>query len=386
VVTGRRPNQRRPAEDGMRAAPPDTGPANAKEWIMRFASLRSKLYPRWVLALSLLVVAGFAHAEDGMVCGKPVEWGYMTVNISVKKTGQPPRKVSLRIYIYGDLDADQKAERIRDALNTGARSDTITATGTGSTVWVAGDNGWSVIGVTVGDDETKEPEKLLSVAPPSDQEALCSVSGEASGVTVDGAQAYLRVAIAGQTVFVPTYAGMPSLAVEQQLISLLLQHGVQARFATASDFANGFEDLQHDGRLVWMQPTDANGLEEELTDTGLLLDLAGVLQPQDDGTADLGDGLVSSRIELDANPGLFSSGPVHLRYALGGRRGPVDISIYDAIGRRVRGLVDAIPGPAGTLLWDGTDDRRTPVPSGVYFLRLSSPEGGVVRRVVRVGR
>jgi hypothetical protein len=54
------------------------------------------------------------------------------------------------------------------------------------------------------------------------------------------------------------------------------------------------------------------------------------------------------------------------------------------IGSRVRELLDAAPYPAGTLTWDGLDDRRGHVPSGVYFVRLSVPGGSAVRRVVRV--
>jgi hypothetical protein len=133
-----------------------------------------------------------------------------------------------------------------------------------------------------------------------------------------------------------------------------------------------------------MQPADTSGFEEELTDTGLLLDLAALLDTQHGGTAAVGDDSPRPRIEMDAMPGLFSGGPVRLRYSLGEGCGPVGASVYDVIGRRVRGLLGGADAPAGTLTWDGLDDRCSPVPSGVYFLRLSSPGGSAVRRVVRV--
>jgi hypothetical protein len=153
-----------------------------------------------------------------MVCGKPLEFGYINVKITVSKDGVN-RTIKVPVYIYGGIESYEKAERIRDTINAGARADSITATGTGSTVWVAGDDRWKVTGVTVGDDETKEPEKLLSSAPPSDQQALCSLSGEASGLAVDGSPSFLRVGVSGQTVFIPIFQGMPASVVEQQLIS-----------------------------------------------------------------------------------------------------------------------------------------------------------------------
>ena len=59
-----------------------------------------------------------------------------------------------------------------------------------------------------------------------------------------------------------------------------------------------------------------------------------------------------------------------LAYALA-RPASVRLSVYDALGRHVRTLVEA-EQPAGsyTVQWDGHDDAGRPVPSGVYLYRI----------------
>lgn len=52
----------------------------------------------------------------------------------------------------------------------------------------------------------------------------------------------------------------------------------------------------------------------------------------------------------------------------------VRVEIYDATGRRVRRLLDAplVPG-AARLTWDGRDDARHALPSGIYFYNVRTP-------------
>ncbi len=59
-----------------------------------------------------------------------------------------------------------------------------------------------------------------------------------------------------------------------------------------------------------------------------------------------------------------------LAYALP-RPASVRLTVYDALGRHVRTLVES-EQPAGsyTVRWDGHDDAGRPVPSGVYLYRI----------------
>ena len=53
------------------------------------------------------------------------------------------------------------------------------------------------------------------------------------------------------------------------------------------------------------------------------------------------------------------------------RPGPVTVTVYDLMGRRVRTLVDAMqPAGAYQVRWDGRDAAGQPVASGTYFYRL----------------
>ena len=65
--------------------------------------------------------------------------------------------------------------------------------------------------------------------------------------------------------------------------------------------------------------------------------------------------------------------------------GPIRLEVYDARGRKVRGLVDDIRAPDDHVAtWDGQDDRGLPVGSGLYFVRLSWTGGMRVQRAAFV--
>jgi hypothetical protein len=60
--------------------------------------------------------------------------------------------------------------------------------------------------------------------------------------------------------------------------------------------------------------------------------------------------------------------------------GPVDLSIYDVAGRRVRGLIrDAGKAGRHEIIWDGRDDHGTSVATGIYLARLQ--HGGNERKL-----
>jgi FlgD Ig-like domain len=65
--------------------------------------------------------------------------------------------------------------------------------------------------------------------------------------------------------------------------------------------------------------------------------------------------------------------------------GRVTIDVYDLRGRRVRSLQQGnVSAGAHEVVWTGVDERGASVASGVYFLRLSTPDGVHMKRAALV--
>jgi len=63
----------------------------------------------------------------------------------------------------------------------------------------------------------------------------------------------------------------------------------------------------------------------------------------------------------------------------------VDLSIYSLRGKRVRTLVSGTLDKGSHVVhWDGTDDRGTPLPSGVYIYRLAIGGDNSTRKMLLV--
>jgi flagellar hook assembly protein FlgD len=54
-----------------------------------------------------------------------------------------------------------------------------------------------------------------------------------------------------------------------------------------------------------------------------------------------------------------------------GTAGPVAVAVFDVRGVQVRDLGESRSGGSE---WDGRDDDGRPVPSGVYWARVTSPD------------
>ncbi len=67
------------------------------------------------------------------------------------------------------------------------------------------------------------------------------------------------------------------------------------------------------------------------------------------------------------------------------RSGHVSLRIHDAAGRTIATLVNGkrAQGP-GSVTWDGRSDAGRPVPSGIYFARMVTEDGGFTRKLVLV--
>ncbi|MBD03211.1 MAG: hypothetical protein CME24_02570 [Gemmatimonadetes bacterium] len=60
----------------------------------------------------------------------------------------------------------------------------------------------------------------------------------------------------------------------------------------------------------------------------------------------------------------------------------VSLAIYDVVGRQVRTLVRKVLAPGQhSIRWDGLDDQRRAVASGVYLAHLVTPTTRQVRRM-----
>lgn len=63
----------------------------------------------------------------------------------------------------------------------------------------------------------------------------------------------------------------------------------------------------------------------------------------------------------------------------------IDLSVYDALGRRVTKLVDSHQAGGGhTVIWNGRNNAGHKAPSGVYFLRLAAGGEQLVRKMALV--
>jgi hypothetical protein len=64
----------------------------------------------------------------------------------------------------------------------------------------------------------------------------------------------------------------------------------------------------------------------------------------------------------------------------------VDAAVYDVAGRRVRVIANGLvlsPG-ARELVWSGRRDDGGRAAAGVYFIRVRTPLGGSIQRIVKL--
>jgi hypothetical protein len=79
-----------------------------------------------------------------------------------------------------------------------------------------------------------------------------------------------------------------------------------------------------------------------------------------------------------AKPNPFSQ-TVTLSFSLAAG-GPVELTVYSVGGRKVRTLVRGVREPGEySLVWDGRDAGGNAVGAGVYYARLTTPQGRFVR-------
>jgi hypothetical protein len=63
----------------------------------------------------------------------------------------------------------------------------------------------------------------------------------------------------------------------------------------------------------------------------------------------------------------------------------VSVRVYDVTGRLVRTLLDATrPAGAGRVTWDGRDASGKSAPTGIYFVKLTTPSGERTARMIKM--
>jgi len=86
-------------------------------------------------------------------------------------------------------------------------------------------------------------------------------------------------------------------------------------------------------------------------------------------------------VRMNVLPNPFS-GSTHISFNASGS-GPVEIQIFDVLGRQVKSLSAAV-GSGNDVQWDGRTSSGEAAPSGVYFCRVITRAGQAVRRLVLV--
>ena len=89
---------------------------------------------------------------------------------------------------------------------------------------------------------------------------------------------------------------------------------------------------------------------------------------------------IAGEFQINAMPNPFS-GSTNISFVTPG--GPVDIRIFDVLGRQVR-ILSAPVGRSIDIPWDGRTNGGEPAASGIYFCRVSTAAGQAARRLVLV--
>jgi hypothetical protein len=343
------------------------------------------------ILLGLVWIAGPASADPKIKCGSPTKGdGRVTIVITLQKGGETHDIILRDIFFPEGYPAADKAGFIAGLITQldDPNHERITATHADGSdeVQLHCENGWTINGNSIGQDGTGEPDWVAYDGSSAGGEALCSLSGVATGVSPMGGQGIVGIQAFGAQAHLSTSPGMPAQLVESMLMQQLQSQGLPVRWAQPGDFNGPFHAMQHDDAVLFILPPGANApgsIFEMVADNGLQLDLMALAAPPDPAS---GVGPVSGApgLRLEVAPSVFSTGSISIRYASGSPGGTVRIAAYDVRGRDLGVLFEGPPGSAGALAWDGRDGSRRTLPDGVYFLRLETSGGTVVRRVTRV--
>jgi uncharacterized membrane protein len=164
--------------------------------------------------------------------------------------------------------------------------------------------------------------------------------------------------------------------------------------------------------FVWTQNTGVVDVNQFLQDNGVLIDpnfsIQSLTAMTPDGTKIFGYGQMLTppntrkgfRINVPKTVGVSPPPPVARIELSSPRPNPsssairmdltlpaatsADLSVYDVSGRHLATLLhDELSAGRKSVTWDGRDANGSPVPAGLYFARLVTPQGSAIRRIVR---
>lgn len=87
-------------------------------------------------------------------------------------------------------------------------------------------------------------------------------------------------------------------------------------------------------------------------------------------------------VRISAYPNPFTSEVVFEAFTLGEQDRPLKVTVFDALGRKIRDLGRPEEGSV-FLVWDGRDEGDRMVAPGVYFAHISAGEDSRIRKLVR---
>jgi len=197
------------------------------------------------------------------------------------------------------------------------------------------------------------------------------------------------------------------------------EYGINIAYAVSNDGRIAVGYCSFDGSpfgttgLIWTQATGVQDINQYLADNGILVDpnftIQGINTMTPDGTQIFGYGQMLTppytrrafritipntaavtpasqvtRIELSAPSPNPSSSATRMEFALPAAAS-VDLSVYDASGRRVASLVhNDLSAGRHSVTWNGRESGGRQVAAGLYFARLVTPQGSAMRRIVRM--
>ena len=153
--------------------------------------------------------------------------------------------------------------------------------------------------------------------------------------------------------------------------------GPYSGYTVALPMAGSLEGVAFTGVLL-AKAVEGDLLNLELAGEGILEMSGGTGVLEDLENREAGP----EQFRLSPNyPNPFNAGTI-IPFALADH-GPVRMTVYNSVGRRVRTLVDGeLPAGAHQAAWDGRDEGGEEVASGVYLVRLRAGSGTATRRLL----